>query len=204
VIGFPRRFMVAALAAIGLAGCGSATTTVTKTSSAAPTATTTGASSTASVTSTTSTVDPAPASTHTTPRTSATGATSVGAFRSGFVAEKTRFRKLGSDLEKAVEGAGSKSNAQIALEFQSLSTRAAQQAVQLAKLDPPAKYSKDLGQLTAAFAAVAADLSTIATAATNGAPQSARAATIKLVRDAARVKAYDVALTAALGLPHTG
>jgi hypothetical protein len=201
VIGLPRSFMFGALAAIALAGCGTAT--VTKTSSPAPAATTTAAGSTPSTTSTTSTtsmVAPTPASTQTTP---STGATTVGAFRSAFVAEKTRFRTLGSDLQKAVEGAASKSNAQIAIEFRSLSTRAAQQAVRLATLDPPAKYRKDLAQLTAAFAAVAADLSTIATAATSGEPQTARSATIKLVRDATHVKAHDNALTATLGLPQT-
>jgi hypothetical protein len=198
VIGLPRSFMFGALAAIALAGCGTAT--VTKTSSPAPAATTTAAGSTPSATSTTSMVAPTPASTQTTP---STGATTVGAFRSAFVAEKTRFRTLGSDLQKAVEGAASKSNAQIAIEFRSLSTRATQQAVRLATLDPPAKYRKDLAQLTAAFAAVAADLSTIATAATSGEPQTARSATIKLVRDATHVKAHDNALTATLGLPQT-
>ncbi len=195
MIGLPRSFMFGALAAVALAGCGTAT--VTTTSSTAPAATTTAASSTPSAT---STVTPTPASTQTTP---STGAASVGAFRSAFVAEKARFRTLGSDLEKAVGGAASKSNAQIAVEFQSLSTRAAQQAVRLAKLDPPAKYRKDLAQLTAAFAAVASDLSTIAGAATSGEPQAARSATIKLVRDATQVKAHDNALTAALGLPQT-
>jgi hypothetical protein len=199
VIGLPRSFVVGAFATVGLAGCG--TTTVTKTSSTAPAATTSAASSTPSPTATTSTVAPTPTSTHTTPGTSAT---SVGAFRSAFVVEKTRFSRLGSDLQKAVESAASTSNAQIAAEFQALSARAAQQAVRLAKLDPPAKYRKDLAQLTAAFAAVAADLSAIATAATRGEPQTARSATIKLVRDATQVKAHDKALTAALGLPQTG
>jgi hypothetical protein len=198
VIGSPRSFMFGALVAVALAGCGTAT--VTKTSSTAPAATTKAASSTPSATSTTSTVAPTPTSTQT---TSNPGATSVGAFRTAFVSEKTRFRTLGSDLQKAVEGAASKSNAQIAVEFQSLSTRSAQQAVRLAKLDPPATYRKGLAQLTAAFAAVASDLSTIATAATSGEPQTARSATIKLVRHATQVKAHDNALTAALGLPQT-
>jgi hypothetical protein len=199
VIGSPRRFMIGALAAVGLAGCG--TTTVTKTASTPPAATRTAASSTASATSTTATVTPTVASTTTTP---GTRATSVGAFRSGFVAERTRFRSLGSDLQKALESAASKSNAQIAAEFQSLSSGAAQQSVALAKLDPPAKYRKDLAQLTAAFAAVAADLSRISTAATRGEPQTAKSATIALVGDAGKVKAHDAALTAALGLRQTG
>jgi hypothetical protein len=193
--------MFGALAAVALAGCGAAS--VTKSSSTAPAASTTAASSTPSVTTVTaatSTVAPTPTSAQTTP---GTGATSVGAFRRAFVVEKTRFRTLGSDLQKAVEGADSKSNAQIAVEFQSLSTRAAQQAVRLAKLDPPAKYRKDLAQLTAAFAAVASDLGTITTAAIRGEPQTARAATVKLVHNAAQVKAHDNQLTAALGLPPT-
>ena len=62
----------------------------------------------------------------------------------------------------------------------------------------------DLAQLTTSFAAVAADLTAIASAATNGDPPAAKAATEKLVQDAARVKAHDTALTKSLGLSQTG
>ena len=48
-----------------------------------------------------------------------------------------------------------------------------------------------------------ANLSEIATAATKGDPQAAKAATEKLVQDAAKVKSSDTALTGALGLPQT-
>jgi len=196
-MGLPRRFMVCALMAVGLAACGSSTTTTT--SSTVPA--TTAATATLSATSTTSTVAPAPTSTQT---TAATGTASVSGFKSAYAAEKVKFSQLGSDLAKSVEGAGSKSNAQLATEFQALSIRAAQQAARLANLHPPAKYANTLAQLTASFAAVASDLTTIATAATNGDPTAAKSATEKLVRDAARVKAHDTALTKALGLSQTG
>ena len=194
-MGLPRRFMVGALMTVGLAACGSTTTT---TSSTAPAPTTTG---TPSATSSTSTVAPTPTSTQT---TAAPGPASVSSFKSAYAAEKVKFSLLGSDLAKAVEGARSKSNAQLATEFQALSVRAAQQAARLANLHPPAKYMNDLAQLTTSFAAVAADLTAIASAATNGDPPAAKAATEKLVQDAARVKAHDTALTKSLGLSQTG
>jgi len=196
-MGLPRRFMVGALVAVGLAACGSTTTTT----STAPAPATTATPSATSTTSTTSTVAPTPTSTQT---TAAPGPASVSGFKSAYAAEKVKFRQLGSDLAKAVEGARSKSNAQLATEFQALSVRAAQQAARLANLHPPAKYMNDLAQLTTSFAAVAADLTAIASAATNGDPPAAKAATEKLVQDAARVKAHDTALTKSLGLSQTG
>jgi hypothetical protein len=60
-----------------------------------------------------------------------------------------------------------------------------------------------MDQLKARFTTVATDLSEIATAATKGDPQAAKAATEKLVQDAAKVKSSDTALTGALGLPQT-
>jgi hypothetical protein len=196
-MGLPRRFMAGALAAVGLAACGSSTTATTSSTAPATTATT----STLSTASTTSTVAPTATSTQT---TAATGAASVSGFKIAYAAEKVKFSQLGSDLGKAVEGAGSKSNAQLATEFHALSVRAAQQAARLANLRPPAKYANDLAQLTTSFAAVASDLTAIATAATNGAPTAAKSATEQLVRDAAKVKAHDTALTTALGLRSQG
>jgi hypothetical protein len=128
---------------------------------------------------------------------------SLSSFKSGFAADKAQFTKLGTDLATSVEKAGSQSNAELASAFAALSQRATQQASQLGKLDPPAKYKDDLDQLKARFTTVATDLSEIATAATKGDPQAAKAATEKLVQDAAKVKSSDTALTGALGLPQT-
>jgi hypothetical protein len=169
---FRRRYVLGALAAVGLAGCGSSTATTT--SSTAPASSTTTAST-----------------------------TSVRAFKRDFASEKAQFTELGTDLAKAVEGANSKSNAELAAEFQSLADRAAQQAASLAKLGSPEKYRAELAQLTAGFASVASDLTAIKTAAAKGDPQAAKTATTKLVADAAIVKTHDQALTAALGLPQT-
>jgi hypothetical protein len=192
--------LVAALAAMGLAGCGG--TTVTKTLSATVTATATSTAARASVTSSASTTSTAAATP--TQTTSSAPASSPADFKRAFAAQKVIFTKLGSDLAKSVEGAGSKSNSALAVEFESLSSRAAQQAVRLAKLDPPAKYLSDLAGLTSGFASVAADLTAISTAAAAGNPPAAKAATTKLLRDAATVKAHDNSLTASLGIPQTG
>lgn len=131
-------------------------------------------------------------------------APSGSAFRSGFKTDKAQFRRLGVDLQHAIGGAQAKTNAQLATEFDSLSTRARQQASKLAKLDPPAKYKHSLDELVAGFKAVAGDLSQIASAARANDVQGAKAATRSLVGHAAQVKAADVAISDALGLPTQG
>jgi hypothetical protein len=129
---------------------------------------------------------------------------SLSSFKSGFAADKAQFSKLGTDLGAAVAGAGSKSNSQLATEFGALSSRATQQAAQLRKLDPPSKYKTELASLAAGIDIVAADLRTIAAAATAGDARAARAAAETLAQNAATVQANDQTLTRQLGLPQTG
>jgi hypothetical protein len=134
---------------------------------------------------------------------SSSSAPSLSAFKSGFAADKAQFRKLGLDLQHAITGASSKTDAQLAAEIGALSTRAREQASQLSQLKPPAKFQGTLRELAAAFNAVAGDLNQISSAATKHNAQAARAATVTLLRDAAKVKATDKTLTASLGLPAT-
>lgn len=129
---------------------------------------------------------------------------SLSSFKSGFAADKTQFSKLGTDLGGAVAGAGAKSNSQLAIEFGSLASRATRQAGQLRKLKPPSKYKTELARLAAGIDIVAADLRTIAAAATAGDANAAKAAAETLAQNAAKVKAADQALTGQLGLPQTG
>ncbi len=128
---------------------------------------------------------------------------SLSAFKTGFAADKAQFRTLGTDLGAAIEGAGAKSDSALATEFDALSARATQQSAALGKLDPPAKYKAELGRLTSGFRAIASDLQAIATAASAHNAQAARRATTTLVQNAAKIKASDDVLTAALGLPKT-
>lgn len=131
-------------------------------------------------------------------------APSLSAFKAGFTSEKAAFRKLGLDLQRAITGAKTKTDAQLATEIRALATSASQQASQLSHLNPPAKYKADLAKLVTGFRAVATDLQTIAAAAVKHDATTARTATERLLADAARVEAGDDAITKGLGLPAGG
>lgn len=129
---------------------------------------------------------------------------SLSAFKTGFAADKVQFRQLGADLGAALQSAAKKTDAEIAAEFGALSARGTQQAAQLRKLNPPAKFKSDLDQLAASFDTVATDLHTIAGDATASNAAAAKAASETLVVHSATVKTIDRSLTAKLGLPQTG
>ncbi|MGI8505595.1 MAG: hypothetical protein ACR2MK_02115 [Solirubrobacteraceae bacterium] len=131
----------------------------------------------------------------------ASNAPSLSAFKTGFASDKAQFRKLGLDLQREIVGAKAKTDAQLATDLGALSVRAKQQAAQLSKLDPPAKYKAELQKLVSGFNAVGADLKQISVAATRHDGPTARTATGALGADAAKVKASDDAITAGLGLP---
>jgi hypothetical protein len=125
---------------------------------------------------------------------------SLSTFKSGFSADKTQFRKLGTDLAAAITGASKKTDAQLATELGALSARAKQQATQLSKLDPPSKYKTELADLVSAFNAVGSDLTNISTAAAKHDAAAAGSATKTLIKDAAKVKSADTSVSKGLGL----
>jgi hypothetical protein len=122
-------------------------------------------------------------------------------FKTGFATSQTEFRELGTDIAKDITGAGSKTDAQLAKEFDGLATRAGQQASQLAALDAPATYGKRVTRLVAGFHAIKGDLSKISTAATDHDASGAEGATRALLTDAATIKTADTSLSKDLGLP---
>jgi hypothetical protein len=122
-------------------------------------------------------------------------------FKAGFATSQREFRKLGTDLAKDITRAASRTDSQLAKEFGALARRARDQAAQLAALHPPAKYAKRIASLVAGFHATQADLSKIATAATNHDASSAESATRELLTDAAKIKTADTSLSNDLGLP---
>ena len=124
---------------------------------------------------------------------------SVTAFRSGFETDRAQFHRLSLDLESAIAGAHTKTNAQLAAELSALSGRSAMQATRLSKLHPPAKYKPDLEKLVAGFRAVAADLTRISQAATSGDAKTASAATRSLIAHAKTVRAADLGVSNSLG-----
>ena len=132
---------------------------------------------------------------------SPSSSTGDAGFRSGLATSQQDFRKLGTDLAHDITAAGSKTDAELAQEFGGLATRADQQASALAALQPPPRYRKRVAALVAGFHAVKTDLTDIATAATKHSASRAEAATRALLSDAAKIKAADVSLSKALGLP---
>jgi hypothetical protein len=131
-------------------------------------------------------------------------APSLSAFKSGFARDRTQFRQLGTDLGSEITHASTKTDAQLAAELATLSTRAKQQASQLSQLNPPSQYKNQLGTLVSAFHAVAADLQQISTAAAKNDGATAKTYTVKLLGAVVKVKAGDTALSSALHLPATG
>lgn len=103
----------------------------------------------------------------------------------------------------ALQGAGKKTNSQLGSEFNLLASRAAQQQAELRKLIPPAQYKPKLDELIADFGAVGNDMKAIAAAAGSGNATTARNSATRLVKDSAALKAVDISLTRALGLPQT-
>ena len=53
-----------------------------------------------------------------------TSSSSTPAFKAAFVADRTQFRQLGNSLAKALTGAGSKTDDQLATQFQGLAVKA--------------------------------------------------------------------------------
>jgi hypothetical protein len=125
---------------------------------------------------------------------------SLNAFKDGFAAQRTSATQFGADLGRAIGTAPQKTNAEIATEFQQLSTRATREAAQLRRLDPPSKYEAQLGHLITGFGTVRTDLREISLAAAAGDVTRARNSTVKLLTDAAHTRTLDRALTATLGL----
>jgi hypothetical protein len=173
-----QSLIAAILTAAALAGCGSS-------SSSSSSGSSTAASSSAAT-------------------TSAGGTTAVpAAFKSGFAADKAQFSRLGTDLGHAIAQAPTRTNAQIATEFASLSARTSQQASQLRQLQAPPSFQPEITQLAAGFDKVAADMRAIVSIATSGNGKQARPAGATLALDSAKVKAIDRDVTAKLGLPQT-
>ena len=127
----------------------------------------------------------------------------LGTYKKDFQNQKAQFTQLGRDLANTIQTANGKSNSQIASEFAGLATRANTTASNLRKLKPPSNYKSQNEQLASDFNTVAADLSSISTAASSNNGQSARAGTQKLLQDAATLRQADRSLTASLGLPQT-
>jgi hypothetical protein len=126
---------------------------------------------------------------------------SLSAFKPGFKSDKASFQRLGVDLQHAIASAQNKSDAQVSAEIGALARRARHQADSLSKLNAPARFQRELHRMVVGFRALGADLGQISSAAQKHDGAAAQRGTVALLRDAARVKASDRAISSGLHLP---
>ena len=129
---------------------------------------------------------------------------SLGAFKSGFQAQKASFTSIGADLQTAITSAGSDSASKIATEFTALASRTTAAAAALRSLKPPAKYQADVGTLAGGFDSVAADMTAVSDAAQKNDATAAKNAAAKLLTDSNTVHTADLKISRELGLKSTG
>jgi hypothetical protein len=136
---------------------------------------------------------------------SSTSSTSTGpsasTFKTGFAAETTKLRALGTDVATAVVGAPKQTDAVLASQFQSLASRATVLAGSLGQLAAPTQDSAELSSLQSSITQVAGTLHSIEAAAAAHDSAAAKGAAETLVADAQQIKTQDNALSAKLGLP---
>jgi hypothetical protein len=108
-------------------------------------------------------------------------------------------RDLGNAIGSALNGAGDKTNGQIAARFAALSTRARNLANQLDDTDPPANLRPARGSYSRALRKLARDLRALSDAASAGDGSAADRATRAIEGDATPVRSARAALSSALG-----
>ncbi|MGI8845103.1 MAG: hypothetical protein ACR2HC_02845 [Thermoleophilaceae bacterium] len=106
---------------------------------------------------------------------------------------------LGDDLGKAVSGAGSESNSQLATRFTKLGTRFKTLRSDISGLETPGDLKDESKGLTSALGSTQKDVEAIAAAAKGSDPSAARSASMKLVADAQKVNTTQNTLAKATG-----
>ncbi len=129
---------------------------------------------------------------------------SSGNFKKDYTKTDTQLRQLGVDLGNALRTAKGSTDVALASKFDSYATRSRKIADDLGKLSPPDKVKSDVTQLRSALTTIAGDMSTIGRTARAHDAKAARAATQKLVADAAPVRAASTAIRNKEGIKRSG
>jgi len=106
---------------------------------------------------------------------------------------------VGQDLGTAVDGAGKKSDAALATEFDALATRLEEVNNDIADLDTPPELEDEASALNTRIEATIGDIEDIAKAARQNDAEEAAAATVQLASDAQKVNAAQNRLAKATG-----
>ena len=119
-------------------------------------------------------------------------------FKSAAKAASAETSKIGDDLGSAIQAADKQTDAELATQFTDLASRARAVVADLNGLKPPDEARAKVNALVSALGTGAQDLDAIATAARANDADSARSATVTLVKDSPAIKSAREALDAEL------
>jgi hypothetical protein len=109
--------------------------------------------------------------------------------------------KIGADIKTAISAADNENDAQLAKQFQGLAIRTTAASIKVGKLKGATGATLTIQRnLQLALAKGASDLASIYAAAVLHSAPKAKAATIKLFKDAAPITSFRIALAKAVGL----
>jgi gas vesicle protein len=130
---------------------------------------------------------------------SSTTTNDTASFKSSFTPVVNDFKNVSQGIGTTIQGAASRTDAQIGTEFQQLADRWSAAVNKLNSLTPPANYSSDFNQLKGAATRVESDLKAIVAAAGAHSKTDAQQAATKLVTDIVTAKAASTRITDQLG-----
>ena len=105
---------------------------------------------------------------------------------------------LGGEVGRSIQNAGNSTNQQLADDFGNYAQRLGDLQQQVDDLDAPKDLDDRQGALVSAMGDVQGDLNDISKAASKGDPKAARAATVELIRDSAKLASARRALNSAV------
>lgn len=121
-------------------------------------------------------------------------------FKKSYQSITTQLQQTSAAIGSAIQGAPSKTDAQIHSTFQALATRWQNQLSQLSALKPPSDLAAKFNTLTSAAGRVESDLSAIVAAAAIHSKTNAEQAAASLVNDAVATRSADAPIRQKLGL----
>jgi hypothetical protein len=121
-------------------------------------------------------------------------------FKSGFTPVVHQMQSISHAIGRAVEGAGSQTDAQIATTFSNLANRWQAQVTALQPLKPPSSVATPFSTLKGAATRAEADLTAIVAAANTHSAPAARRASASMVIDIAAAKSAATTITDKLGI----
>jgi hypothetical protein len=126
------------------------------------------------------------------------GSDNADQFREDYNTAVDKLSKINTDIGSAAGGAGERSNAKIAKEFNQIADTAEQTRTDLADLDPPEDARDEFDKLLAALEKGVGDLRSVAKAAKSNNPQEANKAVEDLAKSGQEITTAETALKEAV------